>query len=184
MKETSLYSALHESIFKISDRNLTRNLDSFSLKRNLSLSSGQVGAIALLRENGQYELTKYARPEIQVPDITFDDLWTCTQEHFGLTAATAGLAYGGMPVRKIKKGHGTWLGSGKYTNEISDFGHKYFPKAKLKNGTPAAGISKAVFGTTRVFGIIGRASPFAAIGFAVFDIVSIGMCALEERNGS
>src|SRR5450830_1817799 len=69
------------------------------------------------------------------------------------------------------------------TNRISNFGTTYYPGYILKNGTPAAKFSKAIFGTTRVFGIIGRASPLTAIGFAVFDIVSIGMCILEERNG-
>jgi len=100
-----------------------------------------------------------------------------------LTAATAALAYGGMPIRKIKKGYRTYFGSSKYTNRISNFGTTYYPGYTLKNGTPAAKFSKAIFGTTRVFGIIGRASPLTAIGFAVFDIVSIGMCILEERNG-
>ena len=35
----------------------------------------------------------------------------------------------------------------------------------------------------RIFGIVGRALPFVAVGLAVFDVVSIGQCAYEARHG-
>jgi hypothetical protein len=30
---------------------------------------------------------------------------------------------------------------------------------------------------------VGRAMPFVALGLAVYDVISIGMCAYEERHG-
>jgi len=104
MEESTLSSAIfrdwHSLSFRDHQRENGRNLDLWRVGSDLELSPGQSGAIALLRENGQYELTKYARPEIEVPDITFDDLRTCTKEYLGLTAATAGLAYGGYRLEK------------------------------------------------------------------------------------
>jgi len=44
-------------------------------------------------------------------------------------------------------------------------------------------MAKATFGTVRVFGVIGRGIPFVAAGLAVFDLVSIGLCAYEVKNG-
>lgn len=55
--------------------------------------------------------------------------------------------------------------------------------AKLPHGSAAAHVAKSTFGTIRVFGIVGRALPFFAVGLAVFDAVSIGMCAYEARDG-
>ena len=108
MKEITLSEAISKSWHSLSFRDHQRengsNLDLWRLKNDLTLSPNQSGAIVLLQDNGNYELTKYAKPELPVPDITFEDLWICTKEHFGLTAATAALAYGGMPIRKIKKG--------------------------------------------------------------------------------
>ncbi len=74
-------------------------------------------------------------------------------------------------------------GSSKYTNLASHFGLKFFPMTKLPHGSIAARVAKSTFGTIRVFGIVGRALPFVAVGLAVFDAVSIGMCAYEARNG-
>ncbi|WP_394754190.1 hypothetical protein, partial [Crenothrix sp.] len=75
------------------------------------------------------------------------------------------------------------LGSSKYTNLISHYGLKFFPMARLPHGSAAARVAKGTFGTIRVFGIVGRALPFVAVGLAVYDAISIGMCAYEERNG-
>lgn len=44
-----------------------------------------------------------------------------------------------------------------------------------------ARVANKVFGTARVFGIIGRALPFAAVGLAVFDVISIGQCVYNKR---
>lgn len=60
---------------------------------------------------------------------------------------------------------------------------KFFSMTKLPHGSVAARVAKSTFGTIRVFGIVGRALPFVAVGLAVFDAVSIGMCAYEARNG-
>ncbi len=44
----------------------------------------------------------------------------------------------------------------------------------------SANAAKSTFGTIRVFGIIGRALPFAAVGLAVFDVISIGQCVYKK----
>jgi len=54
--------------------------------------------------------------------------------------------------------------------------------AMLPHGSAAARVAKSAFGTIRVFGIIGRALPFVAVGLAVYDATSIGVCAYEERS--
>ena len=55
--------------------------------------------------------------------------------------------------------------------------------ATLSHRSTAARVAKSTFGTIRIFGIVGRTVPFVAIGLAVYDAISIGMCAYEERNG-
>lgn len=53
--------------------------------------------------------------------------------------------------------------------------------ATLPHSSLAARVAKKAFGTIRVFGIVGRTLPFVAMGLAVHDVISIGMCAYEER---
>jgi hypothetical protein len=60
---------------------------------------------------------------------------------------------------------------------------KFFPRLLLPHGSRIASIAKSTLGTVRVFGVVGRAMPFVAIGLAVFDVVSIGQCAYEVQNG-
>lgn len=50
--------------------------------------------------------------------------------------------------------------------------------------TDGGEVGEATFGTVRVFGVIGRGIPFVAVGLAVFDLVSIGLCAYEAKNGN
>lgn len=44
------------------------------------------------------------------------------------------------------------------------------------------GATKTAFGTIRIFGVIGRAMPYIALGFAIYDLVTIGMCAMQDRH--
>ena len=67
-------------------------------------------------------------------------------------------------------------------NLASLIGMRFFPRTLIRQPTLAS-MAKATFGTVRVFGIIGRGIPFVAAGLAVFDLVSIGKCAYEARNG-
>ncbi len=46
----------------------------------------------------------------------------------------------------------------------------------------SANAAKRVFGTTRFFGVIGRALPFSAVGLAMFDAISIGQCVYKKNN--
>ena len=73
-------------------------------------------------------------------------------------------------------------GSSRTTNLASLIGMRFFPRTLIRQPT-AARMAKATFGTVRVFGVIGRGIPFVAAGLAVFDLVSIGLCAYEARNG-
>ena len=126
---------------------------------------------------------RLSAPDVPSLDITVDDLWVCAQEHYGLTAAAVAAGVGGIPLSKLRLGYFVAPNSSKYVSLTSHLGHKFFPMATLPHRSAAARVARSAFGTIRVFGIIGRAAPFVAIGLAVYDAISIGMCAYEERNG-
>lgn len=117
-----------------------------------------------------------------IPDTTLEILWSCTKEHYGLTTATILTSAAGIPISKT--GVGAWVltGSSKTTNLASLVGLHFFPRTLIRQPT-AARVAKATFGTVRVFGVIGRGIPFVAAGLAIFDLVSIGLCAYEAKNG-
>lgn len=117
-----------------------------------------------------------------LPDTTFETLWSCTKEHYGLTAATAIVSTAGIPISKTAVGTWVHTGSSKTTNIASLIGMRFFPRTLIRQPTVAR-FTKATFGTVRVFGVIGRGIPFVAAGMAVFDLVSIGLCAYEAKNG-
>ncbi len=147
---------------------------------DLGMSPGTSGVIALPpeRERHQgYDLVKLSAPDVPSLEITVDDLWVCAKEHYGLTAATIAAGVGGVPIKKMHLGHRIQPGSSKYTNLVSHYGLKFFPMTTLSRGSTAARVAKSTFGTIRVFGIVGRAMPFVAVGLAVYDAISIGMCA-------
>ena len=129
-----------------------------------------------------YQLLKPIHADPAVPDTTFDELWKCTQQHYGLTAATVITGAAGIPISKIAVGAWVHVGSSKTTNLASLIGMRFFPRTLIRQPTMDR-MAKATFGTVRVFGIIGRGIPFVAAGLAVFDLVSIGKCAYEARNG-
>ena len=132
-----------------------------------------------------YEIVHHRSPPIEIVDksITVADLWDCTKQHYGLTVATGFSAAGAIPIKKSMLGHYVHPGSSQYTNIVSHMGTKFFPRARLKNGSTSARIAKSTFGTIRIFGIVGRALPFAAVGLAVFDIISIGQCMYQKKAG-
>ena len=180
--------AVQRGIRQINRRGVVFNPSIGRLITDLSLSPGLSGVIALPPENERrsnqgYDLVKLPAPDVPSLDITVGDLWMCAKEHYGLTAATAAVGVGGVPVSKLRLGHRIQPGSSKYTNLVSHFGLKFFPMTTLPRGSTAARVAKSTFGTIRVFGIVGRAMPFVAVGLAVYDAISIGMCAYEERNG-
>lgn len=129
-----------------------------------------------------HEIIQGVRTQSTIPDTTFDTLWTCTKEHYGLTVATTLTAAAGIPISKTAVGAWVHVGSSRTTNIASLIGMRFFPRTLIRQPT-AAKMAKATFGTVRVFGVIGRGIPFVAAGLAVFDLVSIGLCAYEARNG-
>jgi len=135
-----------------------------------------------ISSGGSYQLLKPIHAHSKAPSTTTEDLWKCTQEHYGLTAATVVTASAGIPISKIAVGTWVHVGSSKTTNLASLIGMRFFPRTLIRQPTMAR-MAKATFGTVRVFGIIGRGIPFVAAGLAVFDLISIGKCAYEARNG-
>ncbi len=188
MNEMSLSLAVQLGIQKINRHGTSFKPNIASLLTDFRMSPGLSGVIALPPENERkgtqqgYELVKLSAPDVPSLDITVEDLWVCAQEHYGLTAAAVATGVGGVPISKLRLGYPRSLASSKYTNLVSHYGHKFFPMATLPRSA-AARVAKSTFGTIRVFGIVGRTLPFVALGLAVYDAISIGMCAYEERHG-
>jgi len=185
MRETNRYSAIHSGIRELNFCCTDFNPDVHSLSWELLISRHYGGAIFLPSNNEKgFEVVKYSASVADIKDdgVTVDDLWECTKEHYGLTAATGLFATASIPIKKIKLGYGIHGGASKYTNLSSHIGLKFFPRTNLRSGSVSANAAKRVFGTTRVFGIIGRALPFAAVGLAVFDAISIGQCVYKKNN--
>ncbi len=188
MNQMPLSHAVYLGVDKMNRSGTAFKPDIPRLIADLRMSSGTSGIIAMPAEGVQkinrqgYELVKLSTPDVPSLEITVDDLWTCAKEHYGLTAATAAAGIGGIPIKKVRLGYPLALGSSKYTNLASHFGYKFFPMATLPHRSVAARVAKNAFGTIRVFGIVGRALPFVAVGLAVYDAISIGMCAYEEPN--
>ena len=184
MKETSTYSAVYSGIreLKICSTDFNPNISSLAWEVLISKRYGGTIILPSSNEKG-FETVNYSASETDIKDDAVDDLWGCTKEHYGLTAATGLLATASIPVKKIKLGHKVAPGSSKYTNLSSHIGWKFFPRATLQSRSISANVAKRTFGTIRVFGIIGRALPFSAVGLAVFDIISIGQCVYKNNHG-
>jgi hypothetical protein len=189
MTSLPLSHAIHLGLHEINRGGTYFNPDIASLYADLSYATGSGGVIAITPENLQsgdrpgYDLAELSPPDVSNIDATIHDIWECAKEHYGLTAVTLLTGAGGIPVSKLHLGHKVYPGSSKYTNLVSHFGLKFFPMTTLPHDSMAAKIAKKAFGTIRVFGIVGRALPFAAAGLAVIDAISIGACAYEARRG-
>jgi len=184
MRETNRHSAIYAGIrdLKFCGTDFNPNISSLSWE---ILISKRYGATIFLPSNNEkgFEIVKYSSSVADIKDdgVTVDDLWDCTKEHYGLTASTGIIGAASIPIKKIKLGHKVAFGSSQYTNLTSHYGNKFFPRARLRSGSTSGRAAKATFGTIRVFGIIGRALPFAAVGLAVFDIISIGQCVYKKQ---
>lgn len=191
MNEMPLTLAVQLGLSRIHQSGTAFNPNMATLLMDLDASAGLGGVIAAPAEDPRshdfkfkgYDLVKFAPPKVPESPTLANDVWGCATEHYGLTAAATALGIGGIPISKIALGHPVRHGSSKYTNLISHFGIKFFPMATLRAGSTTARIAKSTFGTIRIFGIIGRAAPFAAVGLAVFDAISIGLCVYEQRHG-
>ncbi|WP_211452912.1 hypothetical protein [Collimonas antrihumi] len=181
MKETSLRAAIFEGVHTLNIPPSFSKLNTGRLSNDFSMLTGYSGAMALVNDDGSYDLIKTPIPDVQIPDMTIDDLWSCAKDHYGITALATLSGAAGIPISKLKRGYFVSHGSSKTTNVISHYGYKFFPRAFVPSSMAKS--ARALFGTKRVFGIVGRSMPFVAVGFAVYDVVSIGMCALEARDG-
>lgn len=186
MNEMSLPLAVQFGLNRINQRGAVFNPNVASLLMDFRPSPDLSGVAAFLPDEGRtlkgYDLVKWSAPETPSLEVTANDLWACAKEHYGLAAAAAIVGVGGIPISKLRLGYRVYSNSSKYTNLVSHFGVKFFPLATLPHGSTAARVAKSTFGTIRIFGIIGRAIPFVAVGLAVYDVISIGICAYEERN--
>ena len=189
MPELSLQQAIFRGTSELNSNGLTFAPNPIALANDFEFSSNYSGAIALPsnsskqpRHNG-YEFVKLSTPNIKIPDTTLENLWECTKEHYGLTVFLGLAGTASIPIDKVKLGYWVQKDSRATTNIISHIGTRFFSLTRLPARSPAARLAKATFGTIRVFGIIGRAMPFVALGLAVFDVVSIGLCAYDAQNG-
>jgi len=183
MRESSVYGAIYTGIRELNFCRTDFNPNVSSLAWELLISKRYGGTIILPSSNEKgFKIVKYSASEADIKDdgATVDDLWECTKEHYGLAAGIIGAT--SIPIKKITLGHKVAFGSSKYTNLSSHIGLKFFPRTNLRSGSVPANAAKRVFGTTRVFGIIGRALPFAAVGLAVFDAISIGQCVYKKNS--
>jgi len=186
MRETTnVYGAIYTGIRELNVCGTDFNPNINSLAWELMISKHYGGTVFLPSSNEKgFEIVKYSSSEANIKDngVTVDDLWECTKEHYGLMAATGLFATASIPLNKIKLGYMVPPGVSKYTSLSSHIGVKFFPRTNLRSGSVSANAARRVFGTTRVFGIIGRALPFAAVGLAVFDAISIGQCVYKKNN--
>ncbi len=104
-------------------------------------------------------------------------LASCLAEHFGFTAATAGVAALGAPVSKAALGLPTgFAGASDVMSLSSAIEWKVF-------GTAGPRLPVPVMGTSRLFGAIGRSAPWVAGGMAVIDASMIGACIDKQMAG-
>ncbi|NVZ21113.1 hypothetical protein [Pseudomonas costantinii] len=187
MQESDLHTAIMRSQFEL-ERNGINFGSTSSMAFHLGSAMTSCPAVMVLPDSlglinrANYRLLRPIHADSTVPSTTLDELWKCTQQHYGLTAATVITGAAGIPISKIAVGTWVHVGSSKTTNLASLIGMRFFPRTLIRQPTMAR-MAKATFGTVRVFGIIGRGIPFVAAGLAVFDLVSIGKCAYEARNG-
>lgn len=187
MQESDLHTAIMHSQLELKRHSIDLGSPS-SVAFHLGNTMTSCPAVMMLPNspsftNGPtYQLLRAVHADTTAPSTTIDDLWKCTQEHYGLTAATLIIGAAGIPISKIAVGAWVLSGSSKTTNLASLIGMRFFPRTLIRQPTMAR-MAKATFGTVRVFGVIGRGIPFVAAGLAIFDLVSIGKCAYEARNG-
>ena len=104
-------------------------------------------------------------------------LGSCTAQHFGLTAATVGTAALGAPVSKAGLGlRGGMQGASDTLSASSAIEWKLFGAA----GPKIPGVN--ILGTSRVFGVIGRAAPYVSAALAMVDARLIGAC-MDQKLG-
>ena len=116
-------------------------------------------------------------------------LGQCTMEQFGLNdifgdgfddaAGRGALAAGTAPIPKSWAGVPITSGASRYTNGTSLLGLEIY---KVSPGLEPR-MPFRFMGTTRLFGMVGRAIPFVGAGIAAYDAGSIGYCTYQCVRG-
>lgn len=70
-----------------------------------------------------YQMLRAIHADPRIPNTTIEDLWKCTQEHYGLTAATLITGAAGIPISKISVG--AWVHVGSSKNDQPDKLYRY-----------------------------------------------------------
>jgi len=150
------------------------------LMNDLYGTEKKAGTIILPNGEKNYKIINIEVHQVQNPrvenDFTAEELWECVKEHYGLNILTGITSMGAIPIPKPWLGHFVTKGASGFTNPISEFGTRFYPLKNLRHGTKFARSAKAVFGTTRIFGLIGRANIVSFVGFAIFDVISLSVC--------
>jgi len=103
MQELSLNEAILLGKRELNRSGLLFNPNSVTLATDFILPANYCGALALPANNKNgYEVLLSTTPAIQIPNTTFENLWECTKEHYGITAVTGLTGAGSIPIDKIK----------------------------------------------------------------------------------
>ncbi len=98
---------------------------------------------------------------------------SCAADHYGLTALAGGAGVLGIPVPKSWLGLAPgFAGASENTSVAGAIGFKLFGAAEPRIGV-------RLLGTTRLFGVIGRAAPIVSAALFTYDAASIGYCTYE-----
>ncbi len=103
MKEAGICHAINEGVMDLKFCGTTFNPNIGSLMGELHHTTGYCGTIILLSSNEKgFEIVKYLASEADIKDdgVTVDELWECTKEHYGLTAATGVIGAASIPIKK------------------------------------------------------------------------------------
>lgn len=180
MEEMRLLDALLAGEEVAHKRGLVFSPNKTKLTHELSNTKGKAGTLILPEGRANYRLINIEQHKIPIAQVetesTAEELWECVKEHYGINALTALTASGAIPIPKPWMGRFVTEGASYFTNPISEFGTRFYPLRKLRHGTQLARSAKAVFGTTRIFGLIGRANIVGFIGFAIFDVITLSIC--------
>ncbi|NOY85525.1 MAG: hypothetical protein GXO96_12030 [Nitrospirae bacterium] len=186
MEEVSLPDALLAGLHESCRNGLWFTPNLTHLTGDLARTGRPAGTIILPKGEKNYKLIDvpiHKIPKAQAnPDSTAEELWDCIKEHYGLNILTGVTSVGAIPIPKPWLGHFIPKGASYFTNPISEFGFRFYPRKGLRYKSLAAKTAKAVFGTKRVFGLLGRANAVAFVGFAVFDIISLAACMNKNKG--
>jgi len=102
-------------------------------------------------------------------------VWGCAAQHYGLTGLAAGAGTLGIPIPK------TWiLGRTAALGGASDTMSLASALEWGLFGSAGPRLAAPLLGTTRLFGVIGRAAPYVSAALFAYDAASIGYCAYES----